>query len=224
MFARSRSSRCESHLLMSLNLNQKARRSPAFQRRKSYQIPVLHFAWHSHLLYNRNFAHAFHQNSYLVGGTVVAGTAIFYGSVGLALGDLLSGLLSQALKSRKKAVLVCLAVAFICMCLYLFVAGLSVNFIYGICFVLGMAVGYWAVLITMAAEQFGTNIRGTVTTTVPNFVRGSAVLCTLGFLKLKQTFAVSQSAFYVGLICFLLAGWALYRLQETYGKDLNYLE
>ncbi len=159
-----------------------------------------------------------------VQGTVTAGNAILWGSIGLTIGDLLSGLLSQYLKSRKKAVMACLLIATIAMVIYTTGIGFTSDLIYLICFVIGTAVGYWAVLVTMSAEQFGTNIRGTVATTVPNFVRGSAMLAASGFLILKKEMPVPQAALTVGVLVFGAALVAVFFMQETFGKDLDYYE
>ena len=94
-----------------------------------------------------------------------------------------------------------------------------------IAFIFGVANGYWSVFMTLASEQFGTNIRATVTTTTPNFVRGSVVPMTSLFLLMKEaTGNIIIAALSVGVLVFLLAFIALWRSEETYGKDLDYLE
>ncbi len=155
---------------------------------------------------------------------VTAGNAILWGSLGLSLGDLFSGILSQHFKSRKKAIAFGLSLALVVMILYTTGTASSVSMIYFYCFVIGLGVGYWAVLMTMAAEQFGTNIRGTVTTTVPNFVRGSAVFAVSGFATLKNYLDVSTAALSVGFVCFGLAFLTLSLLPETFNRNLDYLE
>jgi len=157
-------------------------------------------------------------------GPVTAGIVILFGSIGLSVGDLLAGSLSQVMKSRKRAVALHLCVAFALMLVYFFAPGLTNKTFYALCFLLGISVGYWAVLVTMAAEQFGTNIRGTVATTVPNFVRGSAALAAGGFAYLKGQMTVSSAALTVGVICFSLALLALLRVDETFHRDLDYDE
>ena len=157
-------------------------------------------------------------------GEVTAGNAILFGSLGLTLGDLGSGLLSQWLRSRRKAVAAALIAAFGLLLIYLRVPSLSSNVIYGITFAIGICVGYWAVLVTMVAEQFGTNVRATATTTVPNFVRGSAVFATSSFAYLKAEMAASHAALLVGSVCFGLALLALTKLEETFGRDLDFQE
>ncbi len=159
-----------------------------------------------------------------VEGGVTAGIVILFGSIGLTLGDLLAGSLSQAMKSRKRAVALLLCAGFVLMLVYFLVPGLSSALIYVLSVLLGISVGYWAVLITMAAEQYGTNIRATVATTVPNFVRGSAALATSGFAYLKGHMPVSTAALTVGVICFSMALLALLPLDETFHRDLDYEE
>ncbi|HND86119.1 MAG TPA: MFS transporter, partial [Pseudobdellovibrionaceae bacterium] len=157
-------------------------------------------------------------------GEFSAANALMYGSFGLAIGDLIAGMLSQFLKSRKKAVFISLATAFALFIFYIYFPHTTQEQIYGICFGLGIAGGYWAVLITMAAEQFGTNIRGTVATTIPNFVRGSAVIGTSLFMTLKSTFTSAQAATYIGAAWFVLAFVSLFLMKETFSRNLDFLE
>ena len=160
-----------------------------------------------------------------VKGAVTAGDAILYGSIGLAIGDLLSGLFSQWLRSRRLAVAVMLVAGLVLMWIYINLTGLTSDMVYTMSFLIGLCVGYWAVLITMSAEQFGTNIRATVATTVPNFVRGSAILAVTGFAKMKSAgYLASTSALTVGSICFGLALISLLFMDETFSRDLDYLE
>jgi hypothetical protein len=98
------------------------------------------------------------------------------------------------------------------------------NYYYLLCFLLGCSVGYWAIFVTVAAEQFGTNLRATVATTVPNFVRGSVVLVTTAFTVLQHRVGIVQSALTVGIVCVFIGLFALRRLKESFGKDLNWLE
>lgn len=95
---------------------------------------------------------------------------------------------------------------------------------YGLCALLGLGSGYWAVFVTVGAEQFGTNIRATVATTVPNFVRGSVVLITASFRYLIPEVGRLNAALFVGLGCMAIAFTAWYFLRETFGRELNYTE
>jgi hypothetical protein len=115
-------------------------------------------------------------------------------------------------------------VGFALMLVYGLVPGLTSTAIYVLSFFIGISVGYWAVLVTMAAEQYGTNIRATVATTVPNFVRGSAAMAASGFAYLKGYMSVASAALTIGTICFSLALLALLRLEETFHRDLDYEE
>ena len=157
-------------------------------------------------------------------GPVTAADALIYGSIGLAAGDLLSGLLSQRLKSRKKAIVAFLLLALVSGITYTQSYGSSPQFIYVICLLLGTAAGYWAVLVTTAAEQFGTDIRSTVATSVPNFVRGSGMIIASSFLALKAHFAILDSVLIIGATVFTIAFLALWLLKETYGRDLDFIE
>ena len=95
---------------------------------------------------------------------------------------------------------------------------------YTIIFCIGFSTGYWAVFMSSSSELFGTNIRATVTTTAPNFVRGSVPLMSLAHLTLKPHVGSVQSAIYIGIVVFILAFIACYKLEETFAKDLNYTE
>lgn len=157
-------------------------------------------------------------------GPVSAGNAVMFCYLGLVFGDLSSGLLSQALKSRKKVVLLYMLLTIAGIALYFLQGARSPEFFYGVCLVLGFAVGYWAIFVTVAAEQFGTNLRATVATTVPNFVRGMVVPITLLFQLFRQIFGLQAGALAVGAICAAAGFLALVSLEETFHKDLDYYE
>ncbi len=153
-----------------------------------------------------------------------AGQAVMFSYIGLALGGFVSGSLSQILRSRKKVVAVFMGLNAVFMLIYLFNPAPELVTFYAVCLALGFASGYWAVFVTIAAEQFGTNIRSTVATTVPNFVRGSVVPLTLCFQALKAQYGIIQGAFLVAVLCVAVAFLALRGLAETHGKDLDYVE
>jgi len=155
---------------------------------------------------------------------VSAGKGILFCYAGIALGDLGSGILSQWIGSRKKIVAAGMVLEAFLVVTLLLSRGFSAQYFYVFCFLLGLATGYWAVFVTMASEQFGTNLRSTVTTTVPNFVRGSVVFMSLGFKKLVGPLGVSGSALAVFAVTILLSIIALWSLEETHARDLNYLE
>ena len=89
---------------------------------------------------------------------------------------------------------------------------------------MGFASGYWAVLLSSTAEQFGTNIRSTVTSTVPNFIRGTVIPMSSLFLWLANATSLLTSAAAVSFACLALAGFAVYRSRETFGADLDFIE
>lgn len=159
-----------------------------------------------------------------VQGEYTAGNALLFGTLGLTVGDLLSGMLSQTLKSRKKAIFSALVMGFILSGLYLLRPAPRAEELYVICFLIGVSGGYWAVMVTTAAEQFGTNIRGTVATTVPNFIRGTGVLATLGFTYMKGIMPLQTATLVLAAVWFTAAIFALFNLEETFSKDLDYFE
>lgn len=150
--------------------------------------------------------------------------SVMFAYLGLSVGDLASGLLSQYLRSRKKVVYLYLFFSLVLMVVYLFNTNVSVEYYKYMCFGIGFATGYWALFVTIASEQFGTNIRSTVTNTVPNFVRGAVVPITLSFASLSSSVGVIQAAFWVGLTCLLLAFVATWYIKDSFSKDLNYFE
>ena len=159
-----------------------------------------------------------------VTGPILGGKAIMYSYIGLAVGDLLSGFLSQWLKSRKKVIFIFQILTLFFILFYSFSSGLSQEQFYALCVGLGFAGGYWAVFVTNASEQFGTNLRATVATTVPNFVRGAVLPITFVFQFLKPSLGVIHAALAVGVFCMSISFIALIFLKESFGKDLNYIE
>lgn len=157
-------------------------------------------------------------------GLVDAGKAVMFGYVGLSVGDLTSGSLSQLFRSRKKIVFLFVLLTGASMAFYLKGAGSSVEMFYFSCFLLGLAIGYWALFVTIAAEQFGTNLRATVATTVPNFVRGTVLPLTFAFEFLRSRTDMITSAWLVGAATIIIALLALWKMKETFGKDLDYVE
>jgi MFS family permease len=154
------------------------------------------------------------------------GTAVMYAYIGLSFGDLISGLLSQVLKSRKKVVFLYLSFTAILTLIFLFFGkGMTATTYYFFCFLLGTGTGYWAIFVTIAAEQFGTNIRSTAANTIPNFVRGSVnVIMLLFSLLLASQLSVGISAFLIGAFFIGMAFYSLSQLKETFGKELDYIE
>jgi MFS transporter, putative metabolite:H+ symporter len=157
-------------------------------------------------------------------GAVSAGNAVMFCYLGLVFGDFASGLMSQLLHSRRQVILIFLILTSAGIAAYFAALGATAAYFYGICTFLGFASGYWAIFVTIAAEQFGTNLRATVATTVPNFVRGMVVPITMMFQLLRKVIGIQQGALCVGAVCMAVALFSLWRLQETFHKDLDYFE
>jgi putative MFS transporter len=150
--------------------------------------------------------------------------AVFWGYVGLAIGDFAAGALSQLMKSRKRALAIFIASVAFGTAFYFLVGPRSVGTFYAGCTILGVTTGYWAVFVTVASEQFGTNLRATATTTSPNFVRGSLVLVSAAFTALQPSMGLPGAAAAVGAAVVGIALVSLLGLEETYGKHLDYTE
>ncbi len=152
------------------------------------------------------------------------GKAIMWAYVGISVGDLLSGFISHALKSRKMAIFYMLAFTVVGVAVMLFGNTDTESKYYFFCVWLGLGTGYWAMFVTLAAEQFGTNIRNTATTTVPNMVRGLVPVMIFSFDFFKNSFSVIISAAILGAIVFGLAFYASLTISETHDKDLEFTE
>ncbi|MPR34587.1 MFS transporter [Salmonirosea aquatica] len=150
--------------------------------------------------------------------------AIMWGYIGVSLGDLASGFISQGLHSRKKAIALMMAFALAGVLLFLFAGFKSPDALYALCCWLGLGTGYWAMFVTVAAEQFGTNLRATAATTIPNFVRGALVPMNLLFVYLKPSFGVIMAGFLVGAVAYSIGFYSTLTIPETHGKDLDFVE
>ncbi|UUC45059.1 MFS transporter [Flavobacterium cerinum] len=157
-------------------------------------------------------------------GEIEPGKAIMWAYVGISVGDFASGLISQALRSRKKAIFYMMLFTIVGIILMLYGGTRSANMYYFYCAWLGLGTGYWAMFVTVGAEQFGTNIRSTAATTIPNMVRGLLPVMLIAFDHLKIKNGVVFSATIVGLVVFALAIYATLTIAETHNKDLDYTE
>lgn len=167
----------------------------------------------------------FATNVFHVQGEVVGGRSVMFHYVGASIGSLLSGFVSQWLRSRKKALYIFLGALIVTDTAFFFCYGVTAAFFYFMMFALGVAQGYWSVFVTIASEQFGTNMRATVATTVPNMVRGTVVLMSLIYTAFGTAEEGHwQGAAITGAIVITLAFISTYRMQETYGRDLNFIE
>lgn len=156
-----------------------------------------------------------------------SGKSIMFAYIGIAVGDIVIGYVSQYFKSRKKALLVFYSLNTAAMILFFSVVNDSDQRMYAICALLGFSTGYWAIFNTMAAEQFGTNLRATAATTIPNMVRGALPLINFLFLDILQKkvgWTVIQSGILTGIVVMSITVVAFVFTEETYHKDLDYLE
>ncbi len=150
--------------------------------------------------------------------------SIMYAYIGIVIGDFVSGYMSQAMRSRKKVVMIFLMMNVVCIGIYLYFNQFGSAFFYFMCGALGFANGYWAVFVTNASEQFGTNYRATVTTAVPNIIRGTTVPLTLSFQFFREYLGIVNGALVVAVVALSIAIIAAVRTEETFGKDLDYVE
>ncbi|MDB5003828.1 MAG: transporter [Mucilaginibacter sp.] len=153
-----------------------------------------------------------------------AGTGILYTYIGISVGGIFAGVLAQLTKSRKLTMLIFLLLSVISAICYLSAKDITTSQFIWLCFFMGFAVGYWATFVTIASEQFGTNIRSTVTTTVPNFVRGSLIPVNALFNMFVLHYGMIQSGYIVMFILTAIALFALSQLKESFSKDLDYIE
>ena len=156
--------------------------------------------------------------------TLSAGKGVMFTYLGISLGDFLAGWLAQIFKSRRKVVFIYQILILLFSCIYLTRQGISEHEFMWLAFLMGLGVGYWATFITIAAEQFGTNIRSTVTTTAPNFVRGALIPSTLMYGVLVNWVGIIAAAMIMIVLLSLIAIFALTRLKESFDKDLDYVE
>ena len=159
--------------------------------------------------------------------TLDSGRAVMFAYAGISLGDIAIGLVSQWFKSRKKALFLFYGLTILGVLFYFSPLNRSNASMYAVCGFLGFATGFWAIFVTMGAEQFGTNIRATAATTIPNMVRGALVLINLLFINLLQGslgWSFLSSGIVTGVIVISIALVAAYFTEETFHKDLDYLE
>jgi MFS family permease len=155
---------------------------------------------------------------------VSPGKAIMFAYAGISIGDITIGFVSQWLKSRKKALYIFYSLTVLFIALFFAQSGGSSDQMYWICAGLGFATGFWAIFVTIAAEQFGTNLRATAATTVPNIVRGALPLIILLFKGLRSSMNYSTAGLVTGVVVMSIAIIAATSAKETFGKDLNYIE
>ena len=157
-------------------------------------------------------------------GKIQVSKAVMYHYIGASIGAFLTGFISQWMRSRRKALFIALTGLVITLAWCYTSKGITVEYFYFILFIVGIPNGFWSVFVTIASEQFGTNMRATVTTTVPNFVRGTTVLVTSAFSYFSGLIGTVESAAAVGVVVMTLSFLSVYLLEETYHKDLDYIE
>ncbi len=159
--------------------------------------------------------------------TLNSGRSIMFAYAGIAIGDILIGLISQYFKSRKKALLLFYSFTILSLLFFFSSYNESNTTMYVACAALGFSTGFWAIFVTMGAEQFGTNLRATAATTIPNMVRGALPLINMMFLNLFQRnweWSLIQSGIVTGVITVTITLIAFYYTEETFHKDLNFVE
>ncbi len=158
-------------------------------------------------------------------GTIDPGKAVMYSYAAISISSLFAGILSMWLKSRKKVLYLYYVIMAIGIWWFFNLQGASLFSFYMVTIVLGIGAGFWTIFVTMAAEQFGTNIRATVATTVPNMVRGSlAVIVSPLFVWLQTHVNYVQAGWITGIFVIVIGLIAVFISEETYHKDLDYLE
>jgi len=157
-------------------------------------------------------------------GAVDSGKAVMLAYVAISIGDLLIGFLSNELRSRKKALYIFYAITVLGIILFFCQTNGNLVTMYLVCMLMGFGTGFWALFVTMAAEHFGTNLRATAATTVPNMVRGSLPLLIMLFKSLQPKFSYIDAAAITGIIVMIISIVAVVMTEETFGKDLDFIE
>lgn len=170
--------------------------------------------------FSNRFAQEFH-----IPQKIDTGKAVMFAYIAISIGDILIGLLSQYLKSRKKALYIFYAITAVAICIFFFgLYNQSDSMLYFVCGLLGFGTGFWAIFVTMAAEQFGTNLRALAATTVPNMVRGLLILITLLFTFFQGFTSYVTAGLLTGIVAMTIGVLSAIFSKETFGKDLNYIE
>ncbi len=171
------------------------------------------------IMFSREFGKAFG-----IAEEINPGKGVMFAYLAISIGDILIGLLSQVLKSRKKALYVFYAITVLAIVLYFMQTGGSANNMYMICALLGFGTGFWAIFVTMGAEQFGTNLRATAATTIPNMVRGALVGIAFLFEWLQDSYSYINAGIITGIVVMAISITAVSMIDETFDKDLDFYE
>lgn len=171
------------------------------------------------IMFSREFGKAFG-----IAEEINPGKGVMFAYLAISIGDILIGLLSQVLKSRKKALYIFYAITVLAIVLYFMQSGGTANTMYMICALLGFGTGFWAIFVTMGAEQFGTNLRATAATTIPNMVRGALVGIAFLFEWLQDSFSYINAGIITGIVVMAISIIAVAMIDETFDKDLDFYE
>ena len=156
------------------------------------------------------------------------GKAIMFAYAGISVGDILIGMVSQWLRSRLKALYIFYLITMLFMALFFTTLWQgSAAGLYLICAGLGFGTGFWAIFVTMGAEQFGTNLRATAATTIPNMVRGMLAIFILPLFKWLQHLpgvGYVNAGIISGVIIMAITWTAALLTRETFHKDLDFVE
>jgi putative MFS transporter len=153
-----------------------------------------------------------------------AGKGIMFAYIGLSIGEVIAGFIAQMTKSRRLSILLFHIVSVVVVFIYLNSTGITPEKFSYLAFFMGLSVGYWASFVTVASEQFGTNLRATVTTTAPNFVRGALIPTTILFEFFVHRYNIITAAYIMMVLLTVIAIFAVSQLKESFNKDLNYIE
>jgi len=155
---------------------------------------------------------------------LIAGTGVKFTYIGISAGGIIAGVLAQITHSRKLTMMIFLLASVVSVAFYLSAKGITQGQFEWLCFFMGCSVGYWATFVTIASEQFGTNIRATVTTTVPNFVRGLLIPISMLFNVFAARYSMIKAGYIMMFLLTAIALFSLSQLKESFTKDLNYVE
>lgn len=170
-------------------------------------------------------APSFAQDALHIHGVVKGSTSVMMHYIGAAIGSLFFGYLSFKLRSRKKTILIGSLGITLFTIIYFSLFNVSSTLFYIVLLLMGIPMGgLWSIFITTASEQFGTNIRATVTTTAPNFVRGATILMTFLLGVFSGSYGLWWAGVFVGVLFLGTAIVSVFFTEETYGKELDYIE
>lgn len=153
-----------------------------------------------------------------------AGKGIMLAYIGISIGEVIAGFIAQMARSRRLVLAIFHIASLVAVCIYLGSKGITEAQFDVLSFCMGLSVGYWATFVTVASEQFGTNLRATVTTTAPNFIRGFLIPVTFLFEFFVDHFGIINAGYIVMSVLAALSLFCTYKMRESFNLDLNYVE